>query len=202
MPSPILDRSPHSSPIWAKLTIIPIVTGLFKAGVFLLESPNRMQDYVDRKGWFLTQEEFYFLKEYKEKIWILTPEEKDFLYKLDSFKISGAKSILLKDLTNFDWDEVCFLGPYDQRLDEASADPPKFRGYLLNRKSQYSFDDGSVSLIFLDSKNQKGIVFILRRDSKIQIDLKKLGCKEKIKTFVRIGSTGNFDIIFNEGNLK
>ncbi len=56
-------------------------------------------------------------------------EEKYFYQKLKEFKDSKKDSILLKDLTNFEWDEVCVAQTYSATEENSYAE-----FYLKNRK--------------------------------------------------------------------
>lgn len=99
----------------------------------------------------------------KDSEFFWSKEEKFFYQKLHAFKESSEKEILLKDLTNFDWDNVCFVWPYGGIGDQ------DLRNFKLD-KSLPVDDDSRFSIIFFDRSSKTGRAFILDRELKYSIE--------------------------------
>ena len=81
-------------------------------------------------------------------------EEKYFYQKIEEFQKSGKKEIMMKDLTNFEWENVCYVWPYGG-IDR------EFKDIELNKKIPEDDNEGKFAVIFI--KNGSGKVFRISR---------------------------------------
>lgn len=94
---------------------------------------------------------FFAYSELNKRGAFMTKEEKYFYEKLREFKYSGKETVFLKELTNFEWDRVVFVKPYEGLLSD------ELNSFKLNKRVM-SNDDGVGTLIFLDIKAKTGLV--------------------------------------------
>ncbi|MBU6140975.1 MAG: hypothetical protein KGP29_05445 [Proteobacteria bacterium] len=88
-------------------------------------------------------------------------DEKYFYQKIKEFKDSGKDSIPLKELTNFEWENVCYVWPYGDNKDK------RFIGAKLNKEIPEDDNDGKFGVIF--TYKGSGRVFrISRKDFNAQ----------------------------------
>lgn len=109
---------------------------------------------------FLAMTSFLYAKNYARSAKELE-EEKYFYQKLTEFKESEKDSIDLKELTNFEWEDVCYMWPY------GGVDDERFKGVKLNKEIPEDDNDGKFAVIFINKGN--GRVFrISRSDFNVQ----------------------------------
>ena len=113
-----------------KIILIPTTIVLLSFMIF------KSYTYLYQNGYFLSKEEKYFYQELKK------------------FVDSGKESIELKELTNFEWDEVAFIEPYSFPNDSKSIYSEDFK---LNKKISNS-QDHEACLLFLNTKTKYGYV--------------------------------------------
>ena len=118
--------------------ILIILTLIFGAGIFL---GIKIESISTQKEERLKKERFFYQK-------------------LEEFKKSGGKEILIKELTNFEWDNVCYVWPYGG-LDE------EFRSVKLDREIPEDDNDGKFGIVFI--KKENGVVFrVSRKDFTVE----------------------------------
>jgi hypothetical protein len=86
---------------------------------------------------------FFAYKKLDSEGFFMSKEEKYFYQKLKEFKDSGKDSIHLKELTNFEWEYVCYMGPY------SGIDDKRFEGVILNKEIPEDDNDGKFAIIFI-----------------------------------------------------
>lgn len=96
--------------------------------------------------------------------WDSTKEEKYFHKKLGEFKKSGKDNIPLKELTNFEWDEACYIHPYGWTKKDT-------KGFIFDKEID-SDNEGISHLIFFDDRIKKAFVIIVSRNSSNNIEIK------------------------------
>lgn len=98
---------------------------------------------------------FFVYKKLDSKDFFMSKEERFFYQKLKEFKESGKDSIALKELTNFEWENVCDIQPYSGN--------PNFEklNLKLDKDLPHADDDTKFALIFINRKH--GRVFIFNR---------------------------------------
>jgi hypothetical protein len=124
------------------------------------------------------------------KVGIIANQKERFFYnKLESFINSNKTEIPLKELTNFEWDYVCFINPYGGILNE------KFRYYKLDKKLP-SNNDSRYSIVFFQINKKIGIVLSFNRDARgvIKSDLNQNICNINEESFLKKKQE---EIIFN-----
>ena len=130
---------------------------------------------LDQAGFFLSKEEKYFYRKLKE------------------FKESEKEVILLKDLTNFEWDKVGYVGPYsgvEFYIDE--------KHYKLNKKVDNQ-SDSLACLLFINNKSKTGIVIYV---SPYEFDNYKTQTDFEIYNSKLITSDAAVLKILNKGKTK
>ena len=70
----------------------------------------------------------------------MSAEERFFYKELKSKLNKGEREIFIKDLTNFDWDQVCFFGPYGVPFDIPwHSNEGVWTTIFITSKTEYAF---------------------------------------------------------------
>jgi len=80
-------------------------------------------------------------------------EQRYFESKIPALIAAGEKGLPLKELTNFDWDMGCVIGPYSGFSRELH-DGGKYENYKLEEEV-YSDSDGQWYIVFVLSSHKK-----------------------------------------------
>ncbi len=112
---------------------------------------------------------YLYLKDYG---FFMTKEEKFFYKKLEEFKKSQKNLILLQNLTNFKWDEACFVAPYET-IANKDLD---FKEIKFDKEFPNSNDEGIAELVFINRLEKSGKVFIINRIKDNAIEYNESTC--------------------------
>jgi hypothetical protein len=134
----------------------------------------------------------------------LFPSERDFANKLISYKSDLSKTVYIKELTNFDWDQVCLILPYEDIFQESFKDA-ELR--MLRPALQYRFWVGSEGSWWLVFKLKQAVVKSVRiksiympiytgkyRSSKTS--MKTYSCLDRDAAFLKFNDLHNAIISF------
>jgi hypothetical protein len=123
---------------------------------------------------------FFSYQRFYSKGFFMTKEEKYFYQKLKEFKESKEEKIALRVLTNFEWDEVCYIGPYSY------IESVKLERFKLNSAMPNSDDEGKAAIVFFNDKNSTAYVFVIVRYHIGAIEFKEnSGCLKVGKSLVK-----------------
>ena len=132
----------------------------------------------------------------------LFPSERDFANKLINYKSDSSKTLYLKDLTDFNWDQVCLILPYEDIFQESFKDA-ELR--MLRPALQYRFWVGSEGSWWLVFKMKQAVVKSVRIKS-IYMPIytskyrsSKTIMKENMKTYSCLGRDAAF-LKFNDSH--
>ena len=106
-------------------------------------------------------------------------EEKYFYQKIEEFKKSGKKEIMIKNLTNFEWENVCSSWAYSGISD------PNFRNLEFDKKLPDDDDEGKYTLIFVS--NGVGRVFVINKVGNYPLVITGL-CQNKNEALLKINN--------------
>ena len=110
---------------------------------------------------------------------LMSKNEENFYTKFSEFVASGKSKILLKELTNFEWNRVCLVEPYGGIVDES------LRNFKLDQELP-SDDESKYSLVFFQTDEGVGVVLNLNRNASdiIEIGPNQRLCKDIENSFL------------------
>lgn len=130
------------------------------------------------------------------------PSEREFTNKLISYKSDFSKKVYIQELTDFNWDQVCLILPYEDIFRESFKDDELRK---LRPALQYRFWVGSEGSWWLVFKLKQVVAKSIRIKSiNIPIYTEKYGfskviMKEHIKTYSCLGRDAAF-LEFNDSH--
>lgn len=128
--------------------------------------------------------------------------ERYFYSKLSEASKNNKEYILLKDVTNFEWDYVCAIYPYGVEEEYQKERYEKLVGFKFEGEVPYGgHQDGNLKLLFI-SKTHKSSVAINADRIIDQIITKKSCSQENQKLTLKIDSYGNYKNSYRKGFYK
>jgi hypothetical protein len=129
-------------------------------------------------------------------------KERYFYSKLSEASKNNKEFILLKDITDFEWDYVCAIYPYGAAEEYQKKRYEKLVGFEFNGEPpEGGNQDGNLRLLFVSKKHKNSVV--INADRVIDHVITREFCsQEDQKLTLKIGPDGSYKNSYRKGFYK